>query len=428
MVAVAVGSEPGGTMERRRWRARVLASLVLAVGLIGVGEAPAKAAPRSPHSIGLPADDAPKPDDVEPFVPQLIDFGLLRDTLREEFPNTFAGLVNNGNDTLTVYETRTDKTMREWITRWFQDAVAEKGRDVDAKLIPRVTYRPAGRSLDSLFAMREWMMGAKDMLRGRGIGLETVGIQDGSNKLVVGVSTPPDAALPVLEAIYGRGTMRVIPWDLRLEADRWNDSAPWNGGDQLVSEGGVPTGCTSGFGVHDSSGNHYLTTAGHCNNHFWWNTFAGFPIRNDDTFVGLTSGAVWNGVYLGFRVDTQKVLTNGSSSIVWTGSASRRFISAPLDVAQGDPTCIEGSFSLTKCGSIWATDFGEGGTQYVVDVGAGGATTFGDSGAPSWRNSPFGPLAQGTHVGSLSSSLKVELNIFAVLFFNDVHLNTIFDP
>ena len=96
-------------------------------------------------------------------------------------------------------------------------------------------------------------------------------------------------------------------------------------------------------------------------------------------------------------------------------------------MAQGDPTCIEGSFSLTRCGTIWATDFGENGTEYVVDVG-GASTTFGDSGAPSWRTSPFGPLAQGTHVGSLSTGMKVELNIYAVLFFNNVQLNTWSDP
>jgi hypothetical protein len=383
--------------------------------------APAGAAPPSV------ADDVPQPrDEVVPFVPQLIDFGLLRDTLRKEFPNTFGGLVNNGNDSVTIYETRTDKPMRDWITRWFQEAAAKN--EVDPKLVPPVTYQRVGRSLDALFGLRDRMMGAKDLLHGRGVELETVGIQDSTNKVVVGVSSPPSTALPVLETLYGRGTTRAIPWELRTEADRWNDSSPWNGGDQLVTEGANPGACTSGFGVHDDSGNHYLTTAGHCNSHFWWNTFAGFPVRNNDTFVGPTSGPVWNGVFLGFRVDTQKILTSNSSNIVWTGSASRRFISAPLDVAQGDPTCIEGSFSLTRCGTIWATDFGEGGTEYLVDINGTSTTTFGDSGAPSWRNSPFGPLAQGTHVGSLSNGLKVELNIFAVLFFNDVRLNTPFDP
>jgi hypothetical protein len=373
------------------------------------------------------ADDVPQPrDEIVPFVPQLIDFGLLRDTLRKEFPNTFGGLVNNGNDSVTIYETRTDKPMRDWITRWFEDAAARN--EVDPKLVPPVTYSRVGRSLDALFGIRDRMMGAKDLLHGRGIELETVGIQDSTNKVVVGVSTPAAAAQPILETLYGRGTTRTIPWELRTEADRWNDSPPWNGGDQLVTEGANPGACTSGFGVHDDNGNHYVTTAGHCNSHFWWNTFAGFPVRNSDTFVGLTSGPVWNGVYLGFRVDTQKVLTSNSSNIVWTGSASRRFISAPLDVAQGDPTCIEGSFSLTRCGSIWATDFGEGGTEYLVDINGTSTTTFGDSGAPSWRSSPFGPLAQGTHVGSLSNGLKVELNIFAVMFFNDVRLNTPFDP
>jgi len=92
-------------------------------------------------------------------------------------------------------------------------------------------------------------------------------------------------------------------------------------------------------------------------------------------------------------------------------------------VAPGDPTCIEGSFSLTRCGTIWAADFGEGGTEYAVDVSGASTTTFVDSGARSWRSSRFGPLAQGTHVGSLSNGMKVELNIYPVMFFNQVALN-----
>ena len=220
---------------------------------------------------------------------------------------------------------------------------------------------------------------------------------------------------------------RPRPCSRTNEADRYNDSPPWNGGDQLVSDGTNFTACTSGFGVHDAAtGTHYLTTAGHCGAHFWWNTWAGFPIRDNSTLVGSTSGSVWNGVYFNNRVDTQKIAAS-SSNTIWTGSATRRYISAPLDVAQGDPTCIEGSFSLTRCGTIYATDFGEGGTQYLVSL-SNGSTVFGDSGAPSWRTSPFGPLAQGTHVGSLSNSLRVELNIYAVLFFNGVRLNTPWDP
>ena len=159
---------------------------------------------------------------------------------------------------------------------------------------------------------------------------------------------------------------------------------------------------------------------------FWWNTWSGFAVRDNSTLVGATSGSVWNGVYFGYRVDTQRIAAS-SSTAIWTGTATRRYMSAPLDVAQGDPTCIEGSFSLTQCGTIYATDFGEGGTQYLVELNGGG-TVFGDSGAPSWRTSPFGPLGQGTHVGSLNNGLRVELNIYAVMFFNGLKLNTPWDP
>jgi hypothetical protein len=373
------------------------------------------------------ADDAPQPrDEVVPFVPELIDFGLLRDTLRGQYRDNFAGLVNNGDDSITVYEKKPDGAMHAWITQRFRDAAAENG--VDPALIPAVTYQRANRSLDALFVHKDKVMKDRASLKGKGVIVESVGIQDSTNKVIVGVSSPVDPAQAVLELVYGKDKAKAIPWKLTNEADRFNDSAPWNGGDQLVSDGTTFTACTSGFGVHDgTTGAHYVTTAGHCGAHFWWNTWAGFPLRDGSTLVGSTSGTVWNGVYFGNRVDTQKVATSSSSNIIWTGSATRRYVSAPLDVAQGDPTCIEGSFSLTECGTIHATDFGEGGTEYLVSL-ANGSTVFGDSGAPSWRSSFFGPLAQGTHVGSLSNGLRVELNIYAVMFFNGVKLNTPWDP
>jgi hypothetical protein len=416
----------------------------MVAGLLGVGVVPAGARPPGP------ADDVPPPrKEIVPFVPELIDFGLLRDTLRERFPDTFAGLVNDGDDAVTIYETRPDEATHRWVARRFATAARKAG--VDADLIPRVSYRTAERSLDALFDLKDEVMAERATLEARGVGVEAVGIQDGTNQVVVGVdaaaqparsteqaesteqteSTDSVPSVPeaqsVLESTFGRGRLRAIPWEMADEADRYDDTSPWNGGDQLVSEGSSFTACTSGFGMHDGSGRRYVTTAGHCDSHFWWNTWAGLPVRDDSTFLGTTTGPVWDGVYFGFRVDTQKVLTNGSSNIVWTGTATRRFITAPLDVAQGDPTCIEGSFSLTACGTVWATDFGEGGTQYLVAL-SDGSTVFGDSGAPSWRHSPFGSLAQGTHVGSLSNGLRVELNIYAVMFFNGLRLNTPWDP
>jgi hypothetical protein len=393
------------------------------MGLIGLGQAPAGAAPASR------TDDVPQPPgEVVPFVPELIDFGLLRDDLRAQYSSTFAGLVNNGNDSITIWETRTNQAMHDYVHQRFVNAAAEAGRPPDQ--IPAVTYRAlglGGLALNALFGLKDTIMGALGTLKPLGITIESIGVQDSNNRIVIGVSTSIPLAQRLLEQLFGRGHILVIEWKLTNEADRYNDSPPWNGGDQIVSEGNQATSCTTGFGMHDGDGNHFVTTAGHCNTHFWWNTWSGFPVRNNSTLLGVTSGSVWNGVYFGYRVDTQKIVTNGSSNIVWTGSATRKYISAPLDVAQGDPTCIEGSFSSTRCGTIFATDFGEGGTEYLVDLDSGG-TVLGDSGAPSWRNSPFGPLAQGTHVGSLSNGLRVELNVYAVMFFNGLKLNTPFDP
>ena len=91
---------------------RLGVSLVLMLGLIGVGAMPAGAAQSSV------ADDVPQPPgEIVPVVPELTDFGLLRDTLQAQYPNTFAGLVSDGKNALTIYETQASNAMHEWVTR-----------------------------------------------------------------------------------------------------------------------------------------------------------------------------------------------------------------------------------------------------------------------------------------------------------------------
>jgi hypothetical protein len=302
------------------------------MGLIGLGQAPAGAAPASR------TDDVPQPpEEVVPYVPELIDFGLLRTELLARYKDTFAGLVNNGDDSITIWETRANQAMHDFVHQRFVDAAKAAGRD--EKDIPAVTYKAlglGGLTLNALFGLKDTIMDALGMLKPLGVSVESIGLQDSNNRIVVGVSTPVPLAQRLLEQLFGKGHIQVIEWKLTNEADRWNDSSPWNGGDQVVSEGSTFTACTTGFGMHDDNGNHYVTTAGHCGVHFWWNTWAGFPIRDGSTILGVTNGSVWNGVYFGFRVDTQKLVTTGSSNIVWTGSATRRYIGAPLSVAQGD--------------------------------------------------------------------------------------------
>src|SRR4029453_275118 len=128
----------------------------------------------------------------------------------------------------------------------------------------RVTYRTAGRSLDALFRLKDNIMGSLGMLKNRGVGVESVGVQDGSNKVMVGVSTPTAVAQTVLESLFGKGNLQAFPWKLTNESDRYNDSPPWNGGDQIVSEGTSFTSCTTGFGLHDAcTGAHNVTIPGH---------------------------------------------------------------------------------------------------------------------------------------------------------------------
>lgn len=402
---------------------RVLTSLLVVAAWVGLGQVPAEAVPASR------ADGVPVPKATVPFVAELVDFGGLRDELRARYPDTFAGLTYDGDDSLTIYETRASATMHEVVGQRFDRASRQALGH--AGLAPRVTWRTVaagGLSLDGLWDLKTSIEGSREKLAGLGVGLEAVGIRDSANAVVVGVNTPTSQAQEVLERVFGKGHIQVVEWELTEEADRYNDTAPWNGGDQIVTEGTTPGACTTGYGMHDGAGNHYVTTAGHCGTHFWWNTWAGFPIRNGSTFLGVTTGTVWHGVYSGIRVDTQKIAVADSSNIVWTGVATRRFIAGAVSPSQDEPTCLEGSFSQTLCGTIFAVDMGEGGSQYLVDFGDVD-TYFGDSGAPSWRtDATFGPVAQGTHVGSLSNGLRVELDIFAVMFFNGLAINTTTDP
>jgi hypothetical protein len=383
------------------------------------------------------------PDDVAEVVPTVItpeffDFGALRLDLLAAFPKTFAGLKNNGDDSLTIYETRPTDQLHEWVADRFASAAARDGVSLD--LAPPVTYERKTASLRSLRDLKERIMRERPGLLSTGTRVIDIGIQDDRNTLLVEVGHDRGRSQQALEQRYGRGHVDAVILGFKEQADRYNDTAPWNGGDQIVAEEtpnpGYPEICTTGFGVKSTTAR-YVTTAGHCDPHYWWNyhcidgVFCGIT-RTPSHLVGGPNGTVYDGVYSGYRVDTQKIRTlEGSSNLIWTKTATRRVISAPAGVAVNDSNCIEGSVQAKQsCGRVTAVDFGEGGTQYLVTITNGVLTKPGDSGAPSWRDDPhYGPIATGTHVGiSGSASVAKEMSINFVLFFNGVSLNTISDP
>ena len=122
----------------------------------------------------------------------------------------------------------------------------------------------------------------------------------------------------------------------RNGADRYNDTAPRNGGDQVLGNNGSDTiyrkVCTTGFGVQDASRT-YLLTSGHCGNWKWFNTsqFAAAP-PSSANLVG------WTGTrsYANNAIDSE--LINGyGSHIVWTGSATRVDITGAVTQVSATP-------------------------------------------------------------------------------------------
>ena len=86
--------------------------------------------------------------------------------------------------------------------------------------------------------------------------------------------------------------------------------------------------------------------------------------------------------------------------------------------------------TLTSCGQVVATN-----TSYVNTAGFtipyafifAGSFQDGDSGAPVWLNSPFGPLAQGIANASASGFVAGNL-IDALQFSYGMQVNTVLNP
>src|ERR1700677_274860 len=159
-----------------------------------------------------------------------------------------------------------------------------------------------------------------------GDGLEHIG--------VVGLTT---AKARVLDRLFSGN--RIVLQDLsesqapRALANRVNDDAPWNGGDNLTgSSDGTHSGRTSGVGI-TYEGFQYMVTAAHCYKPRWeiYNEFV--DVSRPDNFMGTeTSRDVRNGG------DDTALVRMPVSGNIWTGVIGQP---VPKPVA-GDATNTDG--------------------------------------------------------------------------------------
>ena len=107
----------------------------------------------------------------------------------------------------------------------------------------------------------------------------------------VGSPAPSDAVQQSLVNTYGDSILEFRSGPMpSATADRYSDSPPWNGGDQII----LPTvyginGCTSGPGAHFSNGVHVLLTAGHCAYRGGVNFVGNITAYNGGNTVGLVA-------------------------------------------------------------------------------------------------------------------------------------------
>lgn len=274
-----------------------------------------------------------------------------------------------------------------------------------------VRFVPGRASLTELVSLKEALLADAPLRRS---GLVGAGI-DVEHSAVV-ATTANGAVARRLESRYGALVETSTVTASRLDASRTNDSAPYNGGDMIISPSGVL--CSLGFGVYDTvTGATYSLTAGHCGSHSWYNearTATTFPASKE---VGETAA----GDLLTSDVDAQLV-ADSSSCIVWGAKGVRYFLTGYSNAPQGAAVLTEGAVSGDQSATVetydWSGTIAGENLSNVDFISA--VPSAGDSGGPVLYPTAFGPLAAGTLVGTMieasGTAYGIVQNVDAELF------------
>lgn len=382
--------------------------------------------------------------------PDIFDAWQLRETLLAETPEAFGGLHGRGDTAeLTILAV---PGRRAEVERRVESFIAGRSS------APRVRLVEAGNTLRRLEDLRARMLEQREDLERTGTLVTSFGVDDASNRLVIGLQSNDgrsrSAVLSSLSADAGEVSFEqqdIVP----PAVDRFTDVAPFNAGDRIWDENWLvayppPAGsCSSGFGVHAATTLvDYLLTAAHCSRipgqaGFFWNGPNSNPRR---TGMGFSTG-----VNFGTNQWDTQLIQAESSTITWTATANRSYITAayiPV-VNDGNRVINEGATSIPwQSGSM--TVNGVNFCQVIGPYEVWGnvnichlwravpptgncATQGGDSGGPIVSYSGYGPLAIGQVVAGTCSSVyfhsvgdMINRNPHAVP--NGIHVNTTSDP
>jgi hypothetical protein len=356
--------------------ARRLAATVAATAVIAATAIPGAMAAAAVHQAGGRSPDAPAAARSAGNLPDSV-----QRVAEARFPGVYGSVRVTGPRHIDVYLTALKPAAEAAIRK--------------AAATGDVTFRITPHTRLQLLAIHAKV--TKDFSRLSRLGIHLVswfpGI-NGNGVENIGVRNLTSRDTAILDRLLGAGNISVRSVARRgipvLTVGRNSDYAPWNGGDNLTSNG---YGCTSGAGIN-YGGTQYMMTAAHCFEPGWgiYNALAG----QTGTYMGTEySRDVANGG------DDTALLSMPPNSHIWTGA-----IGSPAGVADtgsatnpdGDTVCNEGAYSGEVCSVVQNNYYGcisvSGYTGIsgsrtecnIVEAESGGiANQDGDSGAPMIR-------------------------------------------
>ncbi|OFE15673.1 hypothetical protein BA895_21785 [Humibacillus sp. DSM 29435] len=229
------------------------------------------------------------------------------------------------------------------------DPAVEADLRAAAKLSPtQIRFRTGATTVAQQDALHNRVTTAAPSLRKAGYRLDSWILNFATRREVITLTDGTPAQVAKLRRQFGPEVdVKAKPDSpARVTADRFSDTAPWNGGD-FISD--TVSTCTSGIPAHNGAGAQYLVTAGHCFN-------LGANIFNYS--ASLNHGGRG---YLG-RVSTRaqterdmdaELISTRLSNLIWTGSSTsptRTVIAGTAGSPGHKKVCHSGAYEGEKCG------------------------------------------------------------------------------
>jgi hypothetical protein len=274
------------------------------------------------------------------------------------------------------------------------------------------TYRffPAEHSRSAVLGVMQTLRDRLGDFSAAGIAVRSISPTNDGRVSIAVHQGDPSAAANLAARLIGAGWTDVTVDDSEtiLTSLRYDDSAPWNGGDALLTGGKWL--CTSGPPVHESDGTRFLVIASHC---FYNGDFSAYNYYKTDAGAITGGGGHVGGLNANDpapqdvgagQTTTDTALINpvgGSSDLVfdcaWNCSGKITQLGGEYN-DQGDVVCASGAYEGERCSiSVLHTDvtwcYGDNNTECVFPIVQAHRTDGtvaageGDSGGPVYRYS-----------------------------------------